>query len=60
MTPKVKEPQRPKLPQSPLDTAAVAPPDESASAYRSLISTTPSGLKQKASTVKKTLLGGLR
>jgi hypothetical protein len=60
MTPKIKDPPKPKLPQSPIDTAAVAPPEETSSAYKSLVSTTPTGLARKASTVKKTLLGGVR
>ena len=59
MTPKVKEPPRPKLPQSPLDMANIPPPESSSSAYNSLISTAPTGLARKASTAKKTLLGGL-
>jgi hypothetical protein len=60
MTPKVKEPPRPKLPQSPLDTAVAPTQERTSSAYRSLVSTTPTGLVRKASTAKKTLLGGVR
>jgi hypothetical protein len=57
---KVKTPERPKMPQSALDTPNIKSPDETASAYKSLISTTPTGLVRKAATVKKTLLGGIK
>lgn len=60
MTPKVKEPPRPKLPQSPLDANAVPAIDDTASSYKSLISTSPGGLKRKAEVSKKTLLGGVK
>jgi hypothetical protein len=60
MMPKVKEPPKPKMPQSPLDTQTIQPPEATSSSYKSLISTTPTGLARKASTAKKTLLGGIR
>lgn len=60
MTPKVKDVPLPKLPQSPLDKAAVTMKDDTESAYSSLISTTPRGLSVKAKTNKKTLLGGAK
>jgi len=64
MTPKVqtpKPPPPPKLPQSPVDSAiSFAKPDNTATAFSSLISTSPSGLKKQALGAKKTLLGGAK
>lgn len=59
MMSKPKKPDKPKLPQSALDTKTIRPPDETSRAYASLISTTPSGLERKADTRKKSLLGGV-
>ena len=60
LMPKVKTPPMPKAPTSTLDTAVVAPPEDTSSGYKSLTSTTPTGLARKAFVTKKTLLGGVR
>ena len=58
MMPKVKAPDKPKMPQSALDQKMIRPPDETAKAFSSMVSTSPMGLTRRAETKKKTLLGG--
>ena len=57
MTPKKVDP--PKMPISALDNKPPPQSDQTATAYSSLISTTPAGLTLKAKTAKKSLLGGV-
>ena len=57
MMPKVKKPPSPKMPESALDKKYQIA-DDTGMAYKSLISTSPSGLARKADVKKKTLLGG--
>lgn len=60
-TPKApKPPPPPKMPQSPLDAPSFDKPDKTASAFSSLVSTSPMGLKKSAMGAKKTLLGGAK
>jgi len=58
MTPKIKKPDPPKIPVSAADMMPASNPDDTAKAYSSLINTAPMGLQRKASTAKKSLLGG--
>lgn len=55
-----KPPPPPKMPQSPFDNPPIKGPDETASAFSSLISTSPTGVKKAANITKKTLLGGAK
>lgn len=56
-----KPPPLPKMPQSPLDQVRLAPKeDATANAFKSLISTSPMGLRKPAMGAKKTLLGGTK
>ena len=55
--PKVK---RPKMPQSPLDNKLPVKTDETATAFKTLISTSPMGVAKAAGGAKKTLLGGVK
>jgi hypothetical protein len=48
------------MPQSPLDQQNISKPDDTASAFSSLVSTSPAGVKKAAVGAKKTLLGGAR
>lgn len=58
MTPKIKKPDPPKIPVSAADMLPTNAPDDTSKAYSSLINTSPMGLQRKASTAKKSLLGG--
>lgn len=58
MMPKPKAPKPPKQPVSAADMATPSTVDETSRAYSSLINTSPVGLTRKASTAKKSLLGG--
>ena len=58
MTPKIPKPKPPKPPISAADMATPSTPDETTRAYSSLVNTSPVGLQRKASTAKKSLLGG--
>jgi hypothetical protein len=60
LMPKIKTPPLPKTPTSTLDTAVVGAPEDAITGYKSLTSTTPTGLARKAFVTKKTLLGGIR
>lgn len=56
-----KPPPPPKMPQSPLDMANnMAKPDSVATAFSSLISSSPIGSRKAALGAKKTLLGGAK
>lgn len=58
MTPKIKKPEPVKIPVSAADMMPASAPDETSRAYSSLINTGAQGLTRKASTAKKSLLGG--
>lgn len=63
MTPKIqapKPPPPPKMPQSPFDNAPMNKDDMTSMNFKSLISTSPMGLKKAALGAKKTLLGGAK
>lgn len=61
MMPKVKTPKPPPEPASAVDIKTFNPKDETSRSYGSLVSTAGGigGLKKSATTVKKSLLGGL-
>lgn len=54
-----KMPKPPKAPESPLDKRLPIKDDSTATAYKSLISTSPMGATKAAGGNKKTLLGGV-
>lgn len=59
--PKVPKPPAPaKMPQSPIDVAQNTRPDATTSAFSSLISSSPMGVKKAALGAKKSLLGGAK
>lgn len=58
MTPKIKKPEPMKPPVSAADMMPASNPDDTSRAFSSLINTSPAGLTRKASTAKKSLLGG--
>ena len=58
--PTPKMPPAPALPQSPLDKQVPIKSDATATAYKSLISTSPMGETKPAIAPKKTLLGGTK
>lgn len=56
-----KPPPPPKAPESPLDNAAIgARPDALATSFKSLVSSSPIGMRKQAMGAKKTLLGGAK
>jgi len=56
-----KPPPPPKMPESPLDNSAVmARPDALATSFKSLVSSSPMGMRKQALGAKKTLLGGAK
>jgi hypothetical protein len=49
------------MPESPLDNSAVmARPDALATSFKSLVSSSPMGMRKQALGAKKTLLGGAK
>ena len=62
MTPQPpKMPKPPKMPQSPIDVAPIGSrPDATATAYKSLVSSSPVGERKPAAVAKKSLIGGAK
>ena len=58
LMPKVKKPPPPKPTPTMADASKLPDQERLGRAYSSLISTTPSGLQRKASTAKRSLIGG--
>lgn len=58
LAPKVAKPKPPAPPPTPADTTRIDEFDKARTGYSTLIATSGAGLKKKATTAKRTLLGG--